>query len=113
MLPEFEFTVRREVLEWYRSGGKDLEVRVGFPMFRRLCVGQVLKLYNNNDGAVRCRIQVIRRYRCFEQMLENERAERIVPGIESNEMLLQEFHKIWPVDAERHGVLVFEVIKLS
>ena len=113
MEPDFEFILYGEELDWYQKG-RDLEVQVAFPLFRRIQVGRVIKLYKPKEaGVLRRRVQAIRRYHSFRGMLEKEVITRIAPGIEDKQILLRSLREIWPTHAERQGVLVLELVKVA
>jgi len=100
-----KFWVQGEALDMYKFDGKDLEVRVGDFFVRRVVVGDVLVI----NERLRRRVQAIRQYETFVEMLEHEDFRRIAPGVSGQSEVLRRLRLIYPERRERLGVYVLEL----
>lgn len=103
------------ILEDYRSGGRDLEVCVGFGMGLLLKVGDVLAISYpslSSGKPIERRVIAVRKYANFVKMLEHERPERIYPGLDRKQVL-DKLCCRYSQPSRVRGILVFELAPLS
>lgn len=86
---------------------KTLEVRVGYDSIKKIQAGEKI-LLGTHDQEMVIKVNAIRQYKTFVEMLEAEDAERIAPGMNEQE-LLKLLRKFYPPFKEKLGVYVFEV----
>jgi ASC-1-like (ASCH) protein len=96
--------IKDEYLEWILSGRKRVEVRVAYSNIARLQPGDELLL----NGKHRFFIRRVGRYESFEQLLREEEAQKIAPGIPEGE-LLEALREIYPTEKEALGVIALEI----
>lgn len=96
--------VKRRFLEEILQGRKTVEVRVGYKNIQRLRPNMQLLLNETHEVTIRD----VRRYRSFSELLENESADSIAPGM-SKEELLKTFHLLYPPYKEKLGVFALEI----
>ncbi len=91
------------------SGQKDLEARVNYPILKKIKTGDNVNFFWENTSVI-VEIIDIRRYSDFSEMLKEEDANRLIPGI-SGEEALKEYRKIYSQEKVRknQGVVVFEI----
>ncbi len=100
---------KRKYLLMISSGKKDLEARVNYPILRKIKTGDTVNFFWENTSVV-VEIIDIRRYDDFSEMIKEEDANRLVPGM-SREEVLKEYRKIYSQEKVRknQGVVVFEI----
>lgn len=103
--------MKRKYFELIESGGKTLEARLNYSFLRNVKIGDILILFWESR-AVRSRINAIRHYDSFKEMLDNEDVNLLLPGL-SKDKVLEEFEKIYPdwKVKKNKGVLVFSFEK--
>ena len=90
-----------------KSKGKILEARVNYPNLKNIKQGQLIDFFWESSS-LRVRINNIRHYGNFEEMVENEAVEKLIPGLGA-EKALKEYNYIYPAwKVEKLGVVVFE-----
>lgn len=99
--------VKDQFLKDIEAGKKDLEVRVGYASINNIKEGEVIG-FSSRTRTVVAKVNAVRRYSTFEELLANERSERIVPGM-TKESLLAILREIYPPFKEKLGVVVLEV----
>jgi ASC-1-like (ASCH) protein len=99
--------IRDNVLDWIASGGKTLEVRVGYRNIRSVKVGDSLILASSRRE-LRVRVEAIRRYSTFSQMVQAENVEQIAPGM-SREQVVRRLDDLFG-DNVQLGVIVFQIV---
>ena len=102
--------IKRQNFDAIVAGRKTLEIRVGYDSIKRLSSGDSLKLESGSASQV-LRIEAIRVYDSFSEMLGNEPLARIMPGVGDKLVALRILRSIYPSDKERLGVYVIEVAK--
>ena len=96
--------VKDEYLQLILAGRKSVEVRVGYSNVVRLKRGDRL-LLNGRHAFI---IKRIVRYASFEELLAQEDAERIAPGL-SADQLLRRLSAIYPEDKAALGIVALEI----
>jgi ASC-1-like (ASCH) protein/ribosomal protein S18 acetylase RimI-like enzyme len=99
--------LKQRFLDQVRKGEKTLEVRVGYPQIRSIRPGEQIRFISRmetQDVAVKG----VREYSGFQDMLAIEKSDRIVPGLQHDE-LLRLLQEIYPPSKERLGVVVLEI----
>lgn len=104
--------VKKRFYDLIESGQKDLEVRVGYDSIQRIKVGEQIELLTHTDRLL-LRVNAIRRYQTFAEMLSVEPWQRIAPDSRSGPEVLSLLQRIYPADKERLGVVVLEFVKLQ
>ncbi len=99
--------VKQRFLDFIKNGQKSLEVRVGYDSVKTIRPGERVSFASRDQTQV-VRIAAVRNYPDFSAMLRNESAERIVPGMDLDD-LLRLLREIYPPDRERLGVVVLEL----
>ena len=104
--------VKKRFFDLIYSGKKTLEVRVGYDTINRIQVGERIKLVTHmSDFDVR--VNAIRRYKTFREMLEKEPFDRIAPDSSSQAEVLSLLETIYPPEKEQLGVVILELAKIS
>jgi len=99
--------VKDKFLKFIQAGKKDLEVRVGYKSFKNIKVGELIN-FNNRNRSVVGEVVDIRNYNTFEEMLNSEDPNRIVPGT-TKDSLLKLLKDIYPESKEKLGVIVLQI----
>lgn len=102
-----DMRVKKRFFDYIKSGRKDLEVRVGYNSIKTIRPGESINLTTHDEDMV-IKVNQIRIYRTFADMLKTEKADRIAPGSnqEQTQALLE---RIYPPEKERLGVYVLEI----
>jgi ASC-1-like (ASCH) protein len=97
--------VKKKYLELILAGKKTLETRVMYPNRYDFLKGDTV--YLNNQYPIN--IVDVRKYPSYEDAIEIEGAERIIPGADSGEAL-EICNRIYPAwKQKKYGVLVIEI----
>jgi ASC-1-like (ASCH) protein len=104
--------VKRQFFEMIRAGTKTLELRVGFPTFREINVGDSITFSSGGGETVDVEIIGIRPYRSLEEVIQSEDASKIAPGMAPDVLLKEAKRFILAVDVAKRGLLVFEFRKI-
>lgn len=96
--------IKPEYLEEILAGRKTIEVRVGYANIRRLQAGDILLLNQEHPYRIR-RIAV---YPNFDDLLAQEPADRIAPGLSPQE-LLAALRALYPPEKEALGAVAIEL----
>ena len=99
--------VKDQFLRDIEAGRKDIEVRVGYASIKNIKEGEVIE-FSSRTRTVVAKVTAIRRYKDFDELLANERAERIVPG-KTKDSLLPILRDIYPPYKEALGVIVLQI----
>lgn len=99
--------VKQRFLDHIRSGRKTIEVRVGYSSIKTIQPGETIRFLSHQDSQI-IRVNEVRRYITFEEMLESEESQRIVPG-SGKAAVLELLREIYPQDRERLGVIVLDI----
>lgn len=102
--------IKRRYLDAIMRGDKSLEIRVGYGNIKQLRAGDSLMLESGPATGV-VHIQDIRVYGTFEEMLDIEPWQDIVPQAATTSEALAVIQGIYPPDKERLGVYVLELQK--
>jgi ASC-1-like (ASCH) protein len=106
-----EMRVKPRFINLIRSGQKTLEVRVGYDSINRIQVGERIKLISH-ESMLDVRVSAIRRYPTIELLLQGESWEKIAPDLTSKERAHQLLRQIYPLEKERLGMVVLEIVAL-
>jgi ASC-1-like (ASCH) protein len=104
--------VKRKFFDLIHSGKKTLEVRVGYDSINCIQAGEHIRLVTHT-GSFDVRINAIRRYQTFEEMLKTEPYEHIAPDARSHAEVLSLFKQIYSADKEKLGVVVLELVRID
>lgn len=104
--------VKQKFYDLIYSGKKDLEVRIGYDSINRIQTGERIQLMTHTGG-FEVKVNQIRRYKTFEEMLRIEPWARIVPDARSCEEVLSLLKRIYPSEKERLGVVVLEFVRVQ
>lgn len=96
--------VKTEYLQAILDGRKTIEVRVGYANIRRLQAGDILLLNQQYPY----RIRRIHLYPDFETLIAQEPAERIAPGLSSEE-LIAALRALYSPEKEALGAVAIEL----
>jgi len=100
--------IKHEFLEHIIQGRKTCEVRVGYPNIRKIKIGEQIRLASHSQELT-VRVQDVREYLSFSEMLASEDAQAIAPDISTKEQLMKSLREIYPEDKEMLGVIVLEI----
>jgi ASC-1-like (ASCH) protein len=104
--------VKRRFYDLIHLGKKTLEVRVGYDSINRIQAGEHIRL-ETHTGSSEIKVNDIRRYRTFEEMLGVEPWERIAPDSKSHNEVLTLLKQIYPAQKEKLGVVVLEFARIG
>lgn len=102
--------IKRRFYDLIQSGRKTLEVRIGYDTINRIQAGEHIRL-ETHTGSFEVKVNNIRRYRTFEEMLKVEPWQLIAPNATSREEVLSLFKQIYPAHKEKLGVVVLEFVQ--
>lgn len=99
--------LKKKYLDFIDDGTKTLEVRVGYENIKKIEKGDQI-LFKSRYAQIVKDVFDIRKYNTFEEMLQTENYQRIVPEMDETDVkkLLKD---IYPADKESLGVIVFEI----
>lgn len=90
---------------WSRAGLR----RVGYESIRAIQPGERIRLASHLETQV-IRVNDVRRYQSFDEMIKREDASLIAPGMTSTEVL-ELLKRIYPPERERLGVVVLDIAR--
>jgi len=96
--------IKEEYLQQILRGEKTVEIRVGYPNILRLNAGDIVHLNERYPATIRR----VARYASFFELLANEAAQAIAPGLSEKDLLLA-LRSIYPSDKEALGVIALEL----
>lgn len=99
--------VKQRFLDQIEASRKTLEVRVAYANIRTIQPGELIRLESASAKKV-IRVNEVRNYQNFDQMLEVEDPGRIVPDMSRSEVL-DLLKVIYPPEKERLGVVVLDI----
>lgn len=99
--------IKRRFYDLIQARKKTLEVRVGYDTINRIQIGEYIRLVTHT-GSFEVKVNDIRRYQTFREMLQKESWEQIVPDAKSCEEVLSLFNQIYSANKEKLGVVVLE-----
>ena len=102
-----QMRLKNKYLDMMRTGAKSLEVRVAYDSVKKIKVGDTIAFLSREDRLVRS-VKAVRCYPNFNEMLDSEDHQKIVPGLSRSE-LASLLHEIYPPNKEAFGVIVLEV----
>lgn len=104
----WNWKIKRENYDLINYGTKTLEVRVGYPVIKKVQKGDTITFSDYSN----IKFDVIRvtRYEDFPDMLDNEDSSKAIPGV-TKYKALEMYQEIYPEDKEALGVYVFELRK--
>ncbi|MGK5533312.1 ASCH domain-containing protein [Streptomyces sp. URMC 129] len=102
--------IRRPYLDLIASGGKTIEVRVGYPGMRRIAAGQRLR-FVSGDAEVPARVVKVVEYPSFEALLDAEDNDAIGAEGMNRDQLLAACREIYPPEKEALGVLAIHLAR--
>ena len=98
--------IKRQYFCQLRSGVKKVEVRVGYPSIKTICVGDTVSFDNYEPNLFDVtRVTV---YDSFSKMLDSEGVSSVLPGLGRKEALIA-YKKIYPPKKEALGVYAIEL----
>ncbi len=105
--------VKRQFFEMIQANTKTLEVRVGFPIFQNINVGDPITFSSGSGETVDVEITGIRNYRSLEELVGAEDTNKIAPGIPAGMLLAEARRFLKAADIAQHGLLVFEFKRIG
>jgi len=99
--------VKEKFLKFIRDGEKDLEVRVGYKSMRSIKKGEIVELSSQLSSQL-VKIKDVSSYSSFNDLLQKEEPNRIVPGLNKSS-LLKLLKEIYPPHKEKLGVIVLHL----
>ncbi len=102
--------VREPYLGYILSGEKTVEGRLNKGKFKEIEIGDVLSI---NDIA-KFKIIGKRIYNSFEEMIEKEEVDNVVPDKKTIDEAVDIYHKFYsPVEEKEFGVVAIEIVKIE
>lgn len=98
---------KQRYLDLIKRGQKTLEVRVGYEHIRTIKSRELIKFCSRNETLI-VRVKDVRKYQTLYDVIENEEATQIIPGLSMPEVL-KTLQEIYPPAFERFGVIVIEI----
>ncbi len=99
--------IKRRFYDLIQEGKKTLEVRVGYDTINRIQIGEYIRLVTHT-GSFEIKVNDIRKYQTFEEMLKVEHWKQIVPDARSLKEVFSLFKQIYPSHKEKLGVVVLD-----
>lgn len=100
--------IKKQYFDELNSGGKSIEVRIGYNFIKSIKVGDQITF--ENYGKNEFNVVRVTKYNSFCEMLETEPIERVLPGL-TKEQALKVYQGFYPPHKERLGVYVFQLEK--
>lgn len=98
------------------NGDKVIEGRLNKGIFSQLNVGDTVKWFikdNENTHSVLTKIEQIKKYNTFEEMLEKSTLKKTLPGIKKMSDGIQIYRQFYSPEKEKQfGVLAIKIKKL-
>ena len=104
--------VKNRFFDLIQSGEKNLEVRVAYDTINRIRVGENIR-FVTHMSEFDVRINAVRKYQTFREMLEKEPYKKIAPDSASQAEVLSLLEYIYPPEKERLGVVVLELAQIG
>lgn len=101
-----------EFFEMIRAGRKTLELRVGFPTFKEIGVGEKIVFASGNRQTVGVKVKSLRQYSSLEAVLGSEDIDKLAPGMSPSDIKNAAARLFNPADVTRYGLLVLEFQKI-
>lgn len=101
------FRLYGNIIPFIRDGSKTLEVRTSQRFFSDVEVGDII-IFSHCTCTTSCKVNGIRTYRDFEEMLGTEDPSKIMPGWTSKQVL-EGLRDLYSRSFEALGVVVFEI----
>lgn len=98
--------IKEEYFLQLKTGEKKLEVRVGYPQIKKVRQGDTITFENYGENEFN--VKRVATYGSFEQMLNAEGTEGVIPGV-SYRGVLRTLQTIYPPNKESLGIYVFEL----
>jgi ASC-1-like (ASCH) protein/ribosomal protein S18 acetylase RimI-like enzyme len=102
-----QMRVKKHFFDLIKKGVKTLEVRVGYNNIKGIHDGELIRLMTYEESQV-IKVNQVRRYETFDEMLEIEDYNKIAPGSNKNEVL-NLLKEIYPKEKEELGVMVLDI----
>lgn len=114
---QHEITLKRKYIHQIKSGGKTIEGRINNGMILRFKTGDNVRFFykqNERDDA-RCKIEDIRKYKSFKELLESEGYENCLTDVRSLNEAVRIYDKIpsYSQRAAKFGVVAIQLSLLS
>jgi len=104
--------IKRQYFEMIRSGEKTLELRIGFPNFAKINIGDNLAFCSGEGETINAEVTGIRRYSSLREVMENEDVSKIAPQIPKDRLQIEARKVFSKANVASHGLIIFE-FKLS
>ncbi|MFF4531399.1 ASCH domain-containing protein [Streptomyces sp. NPDC001407] len=105
---EHALTIRKPYFDLVASGGKTIEVRVGYPKIRKIAVGDILR-FTCGDDSLTTRVDAVKEYGSFAAMLDAEDTAAIGGPDMSHDELVTAIRNIYPPEKEALGVFALHL----
>lgn len=106
MTKKHVWRIKKEYFHQLKNGEKTLEIRVGYPQIKKVQAGDTITF--ENYGPNLFKVLDRRQYTSFEQLLDEEGLNRILPDM-TRSGALRTLRKIYPADKEALGIYAFEL----
>lgn len=106
MAKKHVWRIKKEYFHQLKDGEKNLEIRVGYPQIKKVQKGDTITFENYGTNL----FEVLDRhsYGSFEDLLDREGTEQILPGM-TRQGALHTLRKIYPQNKERLGIYAFRL----
>lgn len=105
-----EIGIKREFLELIRSGQKTLELRVGFPSFRKLEEGADITFISSGAEPVDARITATRVYTSLDDVTRSEDISKLAPGMNQQQINSAAKRLFKQDQIDDYGLLIIEFV---
>lgn len=101
--------IKGKYFNFINNGSKDIEVRVGYSMIKRIKVGDFIQFMER--GNAKFQVTEIRIFKSFAELFSNIPVKRVLPDITDKEKAIRTMEKIYPKDREALGVYAIFIKK--
>ena len=86
--------IKNEYLKQIKSGKKTKEARLDYNNLKHIVVGTIIK-FQSGSNSVTKKVIAVNRYKTFERMLQVEKVENLLPGMDLDSGL-EAYYSIYP-----------------
>jgi ASC-1-like (ASCH) protein len=103
-----EIYLKEEFIESVLSGSKTIELRVAFPSFSNINMGDVVIFKSGSGKSAKVEITIVRRYHNLSEVLQSEDISKIAPNMTRDQIQRLAPTIFSKADIEAHGLMAIE-----
>lgn len=101
----------KSYFDFIKEGKKTIEIRLKKEKHTLIKPGDILHVYRNDEEEdLKVKVLDVRNYQNFEEMLEKEEIQKIIPDTKTSNDILKTVRKFYTPESEKkYGVLAIEI----